>query len=109
MSYEEKGTWAYLTAVVGAYAVYLTIILGRLDGTPAADVSYGWVLLWTTVASVVASTVVRTVIETAQPSDSRRKDVRDREINRFGEYVSRWFLVGGATAGFGLALAKADY
>src|SRR5262245_12632617 len=109
MSYEEKGTWAYLAAVVGAYAVYVAIILGRLQGTATAQVSYVWVLLWTTVASGVASTVFGTLLETARRSDSRRKDVRDREINRFGEYVSRWFVVGGAAVGFGLALAKVDY
>jgi hypothetical protein len=109
MSYEEKGTWVYLVAVAGAYAVYLAIILGRVQGTPVSEVPYVSVLLWTTVASVVASTLGRTLIETARPSDSRRKDVRDREIYRFGEYASRWFVVGGAAAGFFLALAKVDY
>jgi hypothetical protein len=109
MSYEEKGTVAYLTAVVGAYAVYLAIILGRLQDTPAAEVSYAWVLLWTTVASVVASTAGRTLLETARPGDSRRRDARDKEIYQFGEYASRWFVVGGAAVGFVLALAKVDY
>jgi hypothetical protein len=109
MSYEEKGTWVYLVAVVGAYAVYLAIILGRLQSSPAAEVPYGWVLLWTTVASVVASTAGRTLVETARPSDSHRRDVRDEEIYRYGEYVSRWFVVGGAAAAFFMALAKVDY
>jgi hypothetical protein len=109
MSYEEKGTWVYLVAVVGAYAVYLAIILGRLRSSPAAEVPYGWVLLWTTVASVVASTAGRTLVETARPSDGHRRDVRDEEIYRYGEYVSRWFVVGGAAAAFFMALAKVDY
>jgi hypothetical protein len=109
MSYEEKGTWVYLVAVVGAYAVYLAIILGRLQSTPVAEVPYAWVLLWTTVASVVATTAGRTLVETPRPSDSRRTDVRDKEIHRFGEYASRWFVVGGAAAGFFMALAKVDY
>jgi len=109
MSYEEKGTWVYLVAVVGAYAAYLVIILGRVQDTPVAEVPYGWVLLWTTVASVVASTVGRTVVETARPSDSRRRDVRDKEIYRFGEYASRWCVVGGAAAAFFMALVKVDY
>jgi hypothetical protein len=73
--------------IAGAYAVYLAIILARLRDTPAAQVSYGWVLLWTTAASVVASTLTRTLVETARPSDSRQADVRDKEINRFGEYA----------------------
>ena len=49
------------------------------------------------------------VIETVRPSDSRRADIRDKEIYRFGEYASRWFIVAGAAAGFFMALAKVDY
>jgi hypothetical protein len=109
MSYEEKATWVYLVTVVCAYLVYLVIILGRLQGTSVADVPYAWVLVWTAIASVMASTAGRTIVETARPRDCHHSDVRDREINRFGEYVSRWFLVGGAAAAFFLALAKVDY
>jgi hypothetical protein len=109
MSYEEKGSWVYLLTSAGAYAVYLAIIAGRLQDTPAAQVPYTWVLLWTTVASVVVSTAGRTLARTLSPSDSRRRDVRDKEIYRFGEHASRWFIVAGAAAGFFMALAKADY
>ncbi len=109
MSYEEKGTWVYLVTSAGAYAVYLVIVLGRLVSTPVAQVPYASVLLWTTVASILAATVGRTLVETARPSDSRRADVRDKEIHRFGEYSSRWFIVAGAAAAFFMALAKWDY
>ena len=106
MSYEEKGTWVYLVTSAGAYAVYLAIIAGRLASTPAAQVPYVAVLLWTAGASIVASIVGRVLVETASPSDSRRSDVRDREIYRFGEYASRWFLVAGAAAALVMAMAK---
>ena len=109
MSYEEKGTWVYLVTSAGAYAVYLAIILGRVADTPVADVSYPAVLLWTAGASIVASIIGRTLVETVSPSDSRRGDVRDRDVNRFGEYASRWFLVAGAAAALVMAMAKVDY
>ena len=109
MSYEEKRTWAYLVASAGAYAAYLAIILGRVLRTPVAEVPYVSALLWTTGASMVASMVGRTLVETARPSDSHRSDVRDKEIYRFGEYVSRWFVIAGAAAAFGMAIAKWDY
>src|SRR5215813_3511887 len=109
MSYEEKGTWVYLVTSAGAYAVYLVIILGRLPSTPVAEVSYAPVLLWTTLASIVASVAGRTLVETARPSDSRQRDVRDKEIFRFGEYASRWFIVAGAAAGLVMAMARWDY
>jgi hypothetical protein len=45
----------------------------------------------------------------ASPSDSRRADVRDRDVSRFGEHASRWFLVAGAAAALVMAMAKVDY
>jgi hypothetical protein len=109
MSYEEKGTWVYLVTSAGAYVVYLVIVLGRLQTTSAAEVSYVPVLLGTCLASIVAAVVGRTLVETARPSDSRQRDVRDKEIYRFGEYASRWFVIGGAAAAFFMAVAKVDY
>jgi len=109
MSYEEKGVWVYLVTSAGAYVVYLVIVLGRLQTTPAAEVSYAPALLWTTLGSAVAATVGRTLVETARPSDSHKRDVRDKEIYRFGEYASRWFVIGGAAAAFFMAVAKVDY
>jgi hypothetical protein len=108
MSYEEKGTWVYLVACLGAYGVYLAIVLGRLASTPAAQVPYVSVLLWTTGGSILASIVGRILVETASPSGSRRSDVRDKEIYRFGEYASRWFIVAGAGAALGMAMARWD-
>ena len=49
------------------------------------------------------------LVEMARPSDSRRADVRDKEIYRSGEYASRWFLVAGAAAAMLMAMAKWDY
>ena len=109
MSYEEKGTWVYLVASAGGYVVYLAIVLGRVLSTPVAEVPYISVLLWTTGASIVASIVGRVLVETARPSDSRRSDVRDKEISRFGEHASRWFVVAGAGAALCMAMARWDY
>ena len=40
---------------------------------------------------------------------TRRKDVRDREIGRFGEYVGGIFLGVGMLVPFGLTLAEVEY
>ena len=109
MSYEEKGTWVYLVASAGAYLAYLVIIVGRLLSTPVAQVPYVAPLLWTTLASIVANMAGRMAVEMARPSDSRRSDVRDKKIYRFGEYASRWFLVAGAAAAMLMAMARWDY
>jgi hypothetical protein len=109
MSYEEKGVWVYLATSAAGYLVYLAIIAGRVASTPVTAVSYVPVLLWTAGAAILASVIGRTLVETARPSDSRRTDVRDREIARSGEFGSRWFAVAGAAAGLAMALARWDY
>jgi hypothetical protein len=109
MSYEEKGIWVYLVTSAAGYLVYLAIIAGRVASTPVTAVSYVPVLLWTAGAAILASVIGRTLVETARPSDSRRTDVRDREIARSGEFSSRWFVVAGAAAGLAMALAQWDY
>jgi hypothetical protein len=109
MSYEEKRTWVYLLTSATGYAVYLAIVIGRVIGATVAHVSYVPVLLVTALASMVAATIGQTLVETARPSDSRRADVRDKEIYRFGEYASRWFLVAGAAAALVMAMAKWQY
>ena len=100
MAYEERGVWAQMLAIAGAYIAYLIIIVPRLVATPAAHVSFLLPLLVTTLASVVIATVARSAVEVARPSDSGKADVRDRDIARFGEHASRWCVVGGAIAGF---------
>ena len=109
MSYEEKSTWVYLVACAAAYVVYLAIVLGRVGQAPVTHVSYVAVLLWTIGASIAVSIVGRILVDTAKPSDTRRSDVRDREIYRFGEYASRWFIVAGAGAALFMAMARWDY
>jgi len=109
MSYEEKRTWVYLVSSAVAYGVYLVIVSGRALHAPVAHVPYVSVLLWTTGASIIASIAGNVLVETARPSDSRQRDVRDREIARFGEYVTRWFVFAGAAAAMFMAMARWDY
>jgi hypothetical protein len=109
MSYEEKRTWVYLVCSAVAYAVYVAIVLARASHTPLADVPYVATMLWTCGASIAASILGRVLVETVNPSDSRRTDARDREIYRFGEYASRWFLVAAAAAALLMATARWQY
>jgi len=109
MSYEEKGVWVYLVTSAVAYLVYVAIVAGRVASEPVAAVSYVPVLLGTAGASILASVAGRTLVETARPSDSRRSDVRDRDISRASEFASRWFVVAGAAAGLAMAMARWDY
>ena len=104
-------------ASVAAYGVYLAIVVGRTAHTPVAQVSYVPALLATTgasivaliIASIIASIAGHVAVGTAGPRDGRRTDVRDKEISRFAEHASRWFVVAGATAALVMAMAMARW
>lgn len=109
MSYEEKRAWIMAVVTVGAYGVYVTIILGRADGVPLTEVSYVPTLLWTIGAAIVTSIVLNIVVAIASPRDADKKDQRDREIHRFGGYIGQSFLVIGAVAALGMSMAELSY
>ena len=108
MSYEEKGAWVYLTVVLGSYAAYIAVILGRADGVPLAGVAYVAPMLWLIGISIAANIVGRVVVETAKPSGFTKSDVRDKDINQLGGYIGGLVLAVAMAVPFGLALAKAS-
>ena len=110
MPFEEKRAWAMVVVTVCAYATYLAVILGRAGDVPLAEVPYAAALLWSIGGAIGASIVLHTVLSTfSPPGEAGRKDQRDREINRFGEYVGQSFVVIGGVAALGLSLAEVAY
>ncbi|MFE7778285.1 hypothetical protein ACFU5O_31235 [Streptomyces sp. NPDC057445] len=109
MAFEEKRAWIMGVVAVGAYLTYLAVVLGRAEDTPLAEVSYVSALLWTIGAAIAVSIALSIAIAAASPGDANKKDQRDREIFRFGEYVGQSFLVIGGVAVLGMALAEVDH
>lgn len=108
MSYEEKGTWAFLVASVAVYLAYVATVLSRA-ATPITETPYRAALVWSIAAAVVAAVVLRVLIEIARPSESHRSDARDREISHLGVLRSWGFLIASALAALVMALVEASH
>jgi len=109
MSYEEKGTWVFLTIAVGGYAVYLFLVLPQLlAGTPVDEIDWVTPMLWTIGGAIVAGIVGRILVEIVSPSESTRGDIRDKEIDRLGERVGNSFIVIGGVGALVLAMLDVD-
>lgn len=107
MALEEKRAWIMALVTACTYAVYLGIILSRAGDGPLTEVPYVATLLWTVGTAIVVTIVLSIAAEMATPKDSRRKDERDREIERFGEYIGQSFTaIGGVSA---LVMAMAEF
>jgi hypothetical protein len=109
MAFQEKRAWLMAVVSVGAYAAYLIAVLsGSVNGSPART-PYVSALLWTVGAAIAANVVLQIPLALGARGDAGAKDERDREINRFGEYVGQSFVVIGAVAALVLAMAQADH
>ncbi|HET7138754.1 MAG TPA: hypothetical protein VFI36_01215 [Arthrobacter sp.] len=109
MSFEEKSAWIMGVVAAGSYGAYLAIVLGLAGTMPLAQVPYVAPLLWTVGASIAASIALHAVIGIFSPREAGKKDQRDREIYRFGEYIGQSFVVIGGVAALLMAMAEWDH
>lgn len=108
MSYEEKGTWAYLVTSVAVWVGYVAVVLTRADGRPVHEVAFVAPLLWAVGISVLATVVGRVAAEIVRPSESHQADVRDRDVARFGGYVGGLVLSVLVAGVLALVLLEAE-
>jgi len=66
-------------------------------------------MLVTVVVLVVLAAATHIVLAVSDPKGADQSDVRDKEINRFGEYVGGYVLGVGALVVLWLAMIEADY
>jgi hypothetical protein len=107
MTYEEKGAWVSLLAMIGTCGAYVAVVLGRAAGNSLAEVAYRSPMLWTMGISIALAIFGRIAVEMAKPSDTYKPDARDKEINRFSEYVGGSVLAIGMLVPFALVLLEA--
>ena len=108
MSFEERSTWTYAALAFVIPVVYFTVVLRRLNGTEAAEVSYVTPMLIAIGTAVVLSILGSIVIALIWPREAGLKDERDTQINRFGEYIGFYVISIGALVPLGLAMADID-
>lgn len=92
VSFEEKGTWAYLAGAIVMPALYFVHVARQLAEVPVDEVVWVRPLIIVIVAGIVVGIVFTVLIAMAKPSEAGVKDVRDKEISRFGDYVGGMVL-----------------
>lgn len=109
MSFEEKSTWIYAVATVIVPGVYFASILGQIQGMPVTEIAYQESMLRTVGIAIALLIVTHIAIAIAAPREADKSDQRDKEINRYGEYVGSFVLYGGGLVALGMALAEFGY
>ena len=109
MSFQEKITWLFGAVSICTGAAYFGIVVARAQHTPVAEVAYVWPMVWALVACLGAMILGSLAIYLAWPQDRGRTDQRDREIERYGNYVGQVLASFCVLAALILAMRKADY
>ena len=109
MSFEEKSVWIYVFIAVALAAIYFAAVFGQLPHTAAADIEYRVPLVAAIGGAIVLSIAAHIVVAIASPDDAGKRDQRDKDINRFGEYVGGIVLAVAAIVPFILALVEVDH
>lgn len=103
MSFQEKSTWVMGATMLVAYGWYFSVVISQLDSTVFRRSGYQSVMLVAVGILVALAVMSHILIAFMNPKGADSTDERDREINRFGEYIGGYVL--GAGALFALALA----
>jgi hypothetical protein len=109
MSYEERGQWVYVIVTVVTYAAYVVLVVVAAGGRPLIEVDYLPILLWMIAAAVVASIIGRILAAIVWQGEGHETDVRDRDIDRRGEYIGGLVLGIGMVVPFILTVIEVDY
>jgi predicted membrane channel-forming protein YqfA (hemolysin III family) len=109
MSYEERGQWVYVIVTVVAVAAYVVLIVTGAGGEPLTEVDYVPIMLWTIGVGIVGSILGRILAAIVWHGEGHETDVRDRDIDRRGEYIGGVILGIGMVVPFVLAITEADY
>jgi hypothetical protein len=109
MSFEEKGAWVYAGIAVALAVIYFAMVLGQLPATAAGDIDFQVPLLAAIAATIGLTIAAHIVVAIAAPDDAGKRDQRDKDINRYGEYVGGLVLGVSAVVPLILALAEVDH
>ena len=109
MSYEERGQWVYLVVTTVGYAAYVVLLVRAAGGGPLQEVDYVPIMLWMIGAAILGSIVGRILVAIVWHREGHATDVRDRDIDRLGEYVGGLVLGIGMVVPFILAIIEADH
>ena len=104
MSYKERGTWIDLAVAAYVAVSYTWSILAGRNGLPLMEVAFRGPMFRAILISIGATIALHIIYAIFSGDTSAQEDQRDRQVSRFGDWVSLFPLSVGALAGLVLAM-----
>ena len=109
MAFEEKSAWVYAAISITFPVIYFAMVLGQLPRMAAGDIEYQVPLLVVVGGAIALTIVAHIVLAVAAPDDAGKRDQRDKDIYRYGEYVGGLVLSVAAVVPLILAMAEVEH
>jgi hypothetical protein len=114
MTFGQRNAWVSAFVMPTASIAYLAVVLPRLRDQPAAEVSWVGPMLWAIGATVVG-TIVGTILISITAAIANqgvlesKEDVRDKQIDRYGDRLAQAVTAFGTAAVLVLVMVEADH
>jgi len=114
MTFAERNTWVSAFVLPATSLAYFAVVLPRLGDQPASEVSWVAPMLWAIGAAIVG-TIVGTILVSIGAGIANRgvleskEDVRDKQINRYGDRIAQAVTGFGTAAVLVLVMFEVDY
>lgn len=109
MGYKERGTYIDLIVAVGVAAKYVLDIYRLQLVDPLTEVAFQGPMVRAIIISVVATIVLHIIYGILTGGKDTQEDQRDRQVSRFGDWISLFPLASGAGMGLVLAMVGAHH
>ena len=109
LSLEEKALWIYLVSCLLTYSGYSIFLFWQSANMPLIETGYEQAMIMSIGAVIFINILGRILLAVMYSRDAYNKDIRDKEINRFGEYVGCSLLAFTVLIPFGMVLYEVDH
>jgi hypothetical protein len=109
VSFLEKSAWVMISIIVFVYGRYFLVVFNRIGDFELDEIPYRAEMLWALITLVVLVAASHIVLAIASPRDAEQRDERDKEINRFGEYVGGYVLGAATVVALGMTIAEVEH
>lgn len=118
MTMQQRSVWAQMFVFPIVGLVYFSVVFTRAADQPLDEVSWVVPLIWAMsvlVVGVIVGTILSAISHGVAASargddpDFEEGDVRDKEIERAGDYQGRHFTALGGLAAIILAMLRVDH
>ncbi len=109
MTFAERNTWLYAFLVPVISLTYFAMVIPRLFSRPASEIAWVGPMLWAIGASVGGTIVGAILLGILTGGRDTDEDVRDKQIDRFGDRIAQAITAFGAAGVLALAMLKVDH